>query len=77
MRRHSLGQVIEGVDRHQAMLLPECLEDYIVEDRPVRAIYAFIDLLDLAGLSTLAAIAQNFRNLAKLRPRIVRTKIAI
>ncbi|MEM6889793.1 MAG: transposase [Pseudomonadota bacterium] len=50
MRRHSLGQVIEGVDRHQAMLLPECLEDYIVEDRPVRAIYAFIDPLDLAGL---------------------------
>ena len=45
-----MGQFIEGVDRHQTTLLPECLEDYVGEDSPVRAIDAFIDMLDLAGL---------------------------
>jgi transposase len=45
-----MGQFIEGVDRQQAMLLPECLEDYVGEDSAVRAIDAFIDMLDLAGL---------------------------
>ena len=45
-----MGQFIEGVDRHQAMLLPECLDDYVGEDSPVRAVDAFIDMLDLAGL---------------------------
>ena len=45
-----MGQFIEGVDRHQTMLLPECLEDYVGEDSPVRAIDAFVDMLDLAGL---------------------------
>lgn len=45
-----MGQFIEGVDRHQAMLLPECLDDYVGDDSPVRAIDAFIDMLNLAGL---------------------------
>lgn len=33
---HSMGQFIEGVDRHQATLLPECLEDYVGDDSPAR-----------------------------------------
>ncbi|NOD64913.1 MULTISPECIES: IS1182 family transposase [Ruegeria] len=45
-----MGQFIEGVDRHQAMLLPECLDDYVDEDSAVRAIDAFIDMLSLADL---------------------------
>lgn len=45
-----MGLFIEGLDRHQAMLLPECLEDYVGEDSPVRAVDAFINMLDLAGL---------------------------
>ena len=45
-----MGQFIEGVDRHQAMLLPECLEDYVAEDSAVRAIDAFVDMLSLADL---------------------------
>jgi transposase len=45
-----MGQFIEGIDREQAILLPECLEDYVGEDSPVRAVDAFIDMLDLAGL---------------------------
>lgn len=41
---------IEGLDRGQAMLLPECLDDYVSEDNPVRVVDAFIDMLDLATL---------------------------
>jgi hypothetical protein len=37
-------------DRRQATLLPDCLEDYVSEDNPVRVIEAFIDELDLGGL---------------------------
>jgi transposase len=31
-------------------LLPECLDDYIGADNPVRVIDVFIDALDLPGL---------------------------
>ena len=37
-----MGQFIEGIDRQQTMLLPECLDDYVDENSPVRAIDAFI-----------------------------------
>lgn len=32
------------------MLLPECLDDYVDETNPVRAVDAFVELLDLAAL---------------------------
>ena len=32
-----MGRFIEGSDRVQATLFPECLEDWICEDNPVRA----------------------------------------
>ena len=35
-----MGQFIEGVDRHQAMLLPEHLDDYVDRGAAVRVIYA-------------------------------------
>lgn len=41
---------IEGADREQVMLLPECLDDYVDESNPVRVVDAFVDLLDLAAL---------------------------
>lgn len=41
---------IEGLDRDQAMLLPECLDDYVREDNPVRVVDAFVGMLDLAEL---------------------------
>lgn len=41
---------IEGADRQQVMLLPECLEDYVDEHNPVRVVDAFVDLLDLRAL---------------------------
>ena len=44
-----MTQVIAGLDRQQTMVLAEHLEDYVDESRPVRAIDAFVDALDLAG----------------------------
>jgi transposase len=45
-----MGRFIEGADRGQTTLFPECLEDWICEDNPVRVIDVFVDRLDLADL---------------------------
>jgi len=45
-----MKRFVEGVDRGQAALFPECLEDWIDEDNPVRVIDAFVEKLDLSGL---------------------------
>ena len=45
-----MKRFVEGEDRSQTTLFPECLDDYIAEDNPVRAIEAFIDGLDLGKL---------------------------
>ena len=42
-----MSHFIEGLDRQQAMLIPEHLDDYVSEHSPVRAIDAFADMLDL------------------------------
>ena len=38
---------IEGVDRKQMTLLPDCIEDLVGQDNPVRVIEAFVNNLDL------------------------------
>jgi len=45
-----MKRFVEGLDRSQATLFPECLDDWIDEDNPVRVIDAFVDALDLAEL---------------------------
>jgi transposase len=45
-----MKRFVEGADRGQSTLFPECLEDWIGEDNPVRVIDVFVDGLDLAGL---------------------------
>ena len=40
-----MKRFIEGEDRSQVTLLPECLDDYIAEDNPVRVVDAFVDEL--------------------------------
>ena len=45
-----MGRFVEGMGRGQTTLFPECLEDWICEDNPVRAIDAFVKELDLAEL---------------------------
>jgi hypothetical protein len=44
-----MRRFVEGIDREQATLFPEYLEDWIDKDNPVRAINAFVDKLDLSG----------------------------
>jgi transposase len=41
---------VEGVDRTQATLFPDRLEDYVGEDNPVRVVDAFVEALDLREL---------------------------
>ncbi len=45
-----MSRFIEGVDRRQPTLLPECLDDYVAAENPVRVIDVFVDELDLRGL---------------------------
>jgi transposase len=45
-----MRRFVEGTDRGQSTLFPECLEDWIGEDNPVRVIDVFVEELDLAGL---------------------------
>ena len=45
-----MGRFIEGTDRGQSTLFPECLDDWIGEDNAVRVIDVFVEELDLAEL---------------------------
>jgi transposase len=45
-----MKRFVEGTERGQTTLFPECLEDWIGEDNPVRVIDVFVDGLDLAVL---------------------------
>jgi len=45
-----MKRFIEGEERTQMTLLPECLDDYIVEDNPVRVVDVFVNELDLGTL---------------------------
>ena len=40
---------IKGESRDQIILMPDCLEDYVTADNPVRVIDAFVDQLDVAA----------------------------
>jgi transposase len=42
-----MKRFIEGADRSQVSLLPECVDDYVAEDNPVRVIEAFVEQLEL------------------------------
>jgi transposase len=41
---------IQGIDRGQATMLPECLDDWVDESNSVRVVDAFIDALKLRDL---------------------------
>jgi transposase len=45
-----MKRFVEGEDRSQVSLLPECLDDYIEAENPVRVIEVFVDELDLGEL---------------------------
>lgn len=41
---------IKGTDRNQIILMPDCIDDFVVADNPVRVIEAFVEQLDIAQL---------------------------
>jgi transposase len=45
-----MKRFVEGEDRSQVTLLPECLDDFIAEDNSVRVVDAFVEELDLQEL---------------------------
>ncbi len=45
-----MGRFITGADRSQTTLFPPCVDDWIAEDNPVRAVDAFVAVLDLGEL---------------------------
>lgn len=45
-----MKRFVEGTDRGQATLFPECLGDWIDENNPVQVIDVFVEELDLAAL---------------------------
>lgn len=53
-----MGRFVEGVDRLQLSLLPECLEDWVGEDNSVHVIEAFVEALELPALGFAGAIAK-------------------
>ncbi len=45
-----MSRFIEGADRHQSTLLPDCLDDHVAEENAVRVADVFVDELELSGL---------------------------
>jgi transposase len=45
-----MKRFVEGVDRGQSTLLPECLDEWVEESNSVRVVDSFVDALDLADL---------------------------
>ena len=52
-----MSRFIEGCDRQQKLLLPDCIDDYVGEDSTVRVVDVFVDELDLGGLGFEGAAA--------------------
>ncbi|MGF6293188.1 hypothetical protein QFZ98_005049 [Paraburkholderia youngii] len=57
-----MKRFVEGDDRKQVALLPECIDDYIGQDNPVRTIDVFVDELDLAQLGFDGGFARSHRS---------------
>ncbi len=45
-----MKRFVEGADRGQSTLLPECLDEWVEESNSVRVVDSFVDALDLADL---------------------------
>jgi transposase len=53
-----MSRFIAGDDRRQSTLLPDCLNDYVTADNPVRLVEVFVDELDLATLGFARAVPE-------------------
>jgi len=54
-----MKRFVQGEARTQLSLIPECLDDYVSEDNPVRVVEAFIDALDLEKLGFAGVVPQS------------------
>jgi len=52
---------IKGISRDQITIMPDCLEDYVTAENPVRVVDAFVDQLDIAALGFKAKPAEEGR----------------
>ena len=59
---------VEGVDRGQATLFPDRLDDFVDADNPVRVVDAFVDALDLHELGFARARRRRWAGPATIRP---------
>jgi transposase len=50
--KREMGRFIEGCDRREVQLLPDCIDDYVAKDSQVRVIDVFVDELDLSALGS-------------------------
>jgi transposase len=53
-----MKRFVQGEARSQMSLLPECLDDFVPEDNPVRVVEAFIDALPLEKLGFSGIVPQ-------------------
>ncbi len=63
-----MKQFIQSENRNQVTLLPECLDDYISEDNPVRFINLFIDEQDMIELGVDGAEPASTGRLGHVEP---------
>jgi hypothetical protein len=50
-----MSSCVEGLDRTQVMLMPECLDYFIARDNPTRVVDAFVEERDLQELEIVGA----------------------
>jgi transposase len=53
-----MKRFVEGEKRQQTTLFPTSVDDYVTEENPVRAIEAFVDMLDLAALGFASVVPE-------------------
>ena len=49
---------VQGEDRNESVMFPECLEDYVAAENQVRFIDSFVDRLDLTSLKFEKAVTK-------------------
>ncbi len=63
-----MKRFVEGADRGQGALFPECLDDWIDENNPIRVIDVFVDELDLVRLGSVASLPRRRAGPPIIRP---------
>lgn len=65
-----MKRFIEEASRTQVSLLPECLDDFVAEDNPIRVVDTFVEQLDLATLRVKLEPASPKSNITAQRRRL-------